>query len=218
MISRYFLGVTQDKYGPDDTFYVEPQATRSSKPDSVRAEIEAKRVKQQEKQYRFAFGGFTSSVAVIDQNGNMLYQEDTHGDPLRAPGLAVNFVNFLHTLPHAPFEWVEGPDSHECRVRWFGFDIREVLHQIALEAMRAAPALQVPLPMWYHRHFEPLPFIDPYEALVPSSLREDVDVYCLHEYLFGEVLSAAHVSTAHLRANFVRQLVMRTQPRFFILD
>ena len=190
-------------------FYLEPTATRSSKPESVQNEIAKKREKQIEKASRFALGGYVQALCVMNQAGTVLFSQaaPTVAD---AGALARNFVLFANSLP-AAFELTPLPDSIDCRCKWFAFDCREVLHQLALTAIAADADLDVPVGMWYHRNFEPAPFIDPYEALVPTSLREDVDVYALYEFLGGQPLTANDVQTPTARAELARQLVTRSK-------
>lgn len=201
--------MTQARRPDWEQFYAQPEATRSSKPESVAAEIQKKRDKQSEKAHRNAFGGVINSICVLDVRGQALFTMQA-GTVAEADALACGFVSFVNSLPD-PLGLSPLPEAIDCRVKWFGFDIREVMHMLAMTALAADPNLHVPVGMWYYRNFTPAPFIDPYDVLVTSGLREDVDVYACCERMLGQRPPSGFLDTAANAAEVARRLTLRAR-------
>lgn len=217
---RFFLGV-QMRIRPNwQSFFSEPQAPARYGAEAAEKFRREKRAAQEENAGHMPFSAYIQRAIVIDGNGSP--QLSVVCDPdntVRASSALIQFASgTLGTTVATEVLYDPGLDPRfDVQVRWFGFDIRDVMQMAALEVMHAngltANPLcktRVPAGFWYFRHFTPAPYIDPYETLVPSNMREHVDVAALCEFM-GITVPPTLGEDAQAKAELARQLVVRGQ-------
>jgi hypothetical protein len=148
------------------------------------------RAKQQQLAMRSPILAYPTEIAVCGPDGDIvLHVRSDATDTTRA---ARTFCEFLATEePSRVFRL--GDVNSACRTKrwgWFGFDIRTNMPLIAMTVMGdngdtqpGQPRTPIPSQMWYSPQFTASPFVDLYEALVPSALRTHVDLRALCEHL-----------------------------------
>lgn len=188
---RFFLGVTLRARNGWQRYFAEPEAPASWKDEEkIRQHVQRKRDEQEQKAARTPFSGFVSSLCILDHRGNNVFTAACpEGDTHRA---TVGFFDFLElNSKHKVHAFSRNDPNEDVGFRWFGLGIRDVMHMLAAEAMafnaHQGGTIRVPPGQWYYRSFTPAPFADPYELLVPSSLRNDIDLRSLCEFLNVEV-------------------------------
>lgn len=210
-----FLGVTLARRNDWDSYFAPCVATRSSKPDSVAKEIAEKEEKRAANAHFYPVAATVTSCIIVDHKGDEVFAatpsfNTTPGD-VAARALAV-----IATYIEQSELCVDNPQLYDVQVRLFGLRIRDRLRILALDALRhgvvTGNAGDVPVGLWYHRPFEPAPWCDPYEALVPSELRSDVSYDGLCKFLGIELDPSADVDTdARLQAELARAIALRGQ-------
>ena len=102
-------------------------------------------------------------------------------------------------------------------VRWFGFDIRTTLSMVALEVMSynqqvQTPRVPQPLPwqIWWHPHFTTTPFLDPFEAMLPSAVRSASNYQVADMARYFGLQPDPENSPSHQQAVFARDLIQRS--------
>jgi len=150
-------------------------------------------------------------IDVIDGDGNNIMHFETHGETLASVG----FVRALTDSPDMLMNTNPQATIHDTGVNWFGFDIRDMMQVIALDVMHynfhtVGDKVQLPVGLWYYRNFTPAPYMDPYETLIPSTLRSDIDLGAACEFL-GVVRPLDLMSNARAKAETARLLTLRAQ-------
>lgn len=201
----YFLGVSRMQRPGWEQLVAEPMAPKNYGSEAAAKDIAKKRQAQAERAYRQPVTGYVDSLVILGRHGERIIEAACpEGDTMTASRQLVSFINaYPGAVPRLRTE-----HSNDVGTRWFGFDIRDNLGMIALEALRAGES--VPPCMWLYRPFQAAPFADPYEMAVQSSLRGDVDLHALCEFLGIEVpvdLVTNPVSSADL----ARRLTLATQ-------
>lgn len=211
---RFFLGVRTAPRPHWQQFFSEPSAPSRYGEAAAAKFINEKRQKQEEMAGRTPISAHITDAVVLDGNGNSVLRA-SNGD---VPTASVHLIEFISSSRRTAVSYLPAlPIAADVQVRWFGFDIRDVMSMACLECMRynaSAPSdeakVQIPSGIWYYRHFSPAPFIDPYETLVPSSMRDHVDLFSLCEFLGISVPSAIGEDPA-AKAELARQLALRGQ-------
>jgi hypothetical protein len=208
---RYFIGMTTVAREHWLSFVREPEATRSSKPESVQKERDAKRAKQEEKSASTPIMATALHIVIINQTGEIVFE--IHQPEKEIEGNAsYSAMRFLaNALAETGLE-VGHNKLVDTNVRLFGFDIRERLRLMSLDAMRFAVIkkvpLRIPIGLWYHRTFEAGAYLDPYEAFIPSELRGDIDFSCLCDFLNIPSTAVNLDAAPHVQAELARQLAI----------
>lgn len=184
-------------------FFAEPQAPERYGAEAARKFVDEKRAKQEELANVTPFSCYLASVCVLDQDGQTVLAAACGPDDTYAASLALT----------------QFAGQQQAGIsRWYGFDIRDILLSAALETMRhnnlVVPANEgmwttiVEPGFWYNRPFAAAAYIDPYEALVPSQLRAEVDIVALCDFLGlshpSMMLAENHVERAHLAFTLAR--------------
>jgi len=165
--------------------------------------------KKKEEQKRMApqrcMSGYVSELCLIDRDGTVILNATTQGGSgdYFTPGNML--IDFLTANPdYCPA--VDPMTLDDVGIRWFGFDIREVLANIAFTSL--ASGTEVPPGVWLYRPFTVAPFADPYEMLVPSQDRRDFALDALCEY-FHMLDLYKECNCAQAWAELARQLVYK---------
>ncbi len=107
---------------------------------------------------------------------------------------------------------------YDIGVSLFGLRIRDRMRIMALDALRfihqytavETEQYMIPFGLWNHRAFENGPWCDPYEAVVPSELRNDIPWDGLANFFNIKVPeNIAFDTNAHLQAEMARQLTLK---------
>lgn len=213
LATRLFLGVTLAQRNNWEQFFAPCVATRSSKPDSMEKEVTEKRKARSDTAHFLPVAGTVTSCVLLDQDGKELFSAmpgfDTKQGDVSARALAV-----IATYLEQEDLLVQNPTLYDVQVRLFGLKIRDRLRIMALDAIRygleSGEGVDSPVGLWYHRPFEPAPWTDPYEALVPSELRRDVAYDGLCRFLGVDLDPNVDVDTdARLQAELARQIAIR---------
>jgi len=120
---------------------------------------------------------------LLDTQGQQVFEG---ADEVDAGSVSASLFNVLEELLPSGKLLSDGSQREDVNVRLFGLHIRDRLHLAALDALHylsKSSNKKPPIGFWYHRPFEPSPWLDPYEACVPSAQRDDVDVYGLCDFL-----------------------------------
>lgn len=209
---RFFLGVTTGRRPDWETYYSQPDLGGHLKEDTRAKKLVEKRQQQAEEAHRFAVGGYAQSIEVLDISGRSVLRFNTPADG--SMFAAVQFVAAINNYPDMAFLLHDESAFTGPQVRWFGFDIREALQVIALDVMRynalAVAKIELPVGMWYYRNFTPAPYLDPYETIVPTPQRANVDLQGLCTFL-GLVMPLDLASNAMAKADLARRLCVRAQ-------
>ncbi len=213
-INRYFLGVTT-RARTDWPLYCALPESDAVKPETRAKHIAEKQEEQARNSSRLQFHAYVESLMVVDCGGNIIMGRTASPD--EAPGaVSADFLQMLQTHPAMAVELVDQPAAEDCRVKWFGFDIRENLRIIAADGMYlnvrkpAGPRLVIPAGLWYHRTFEPHPSLDPVDAIVGTTRLKDVGFEQLCKFL-AVTVPLDIVDNALSRALLARDLAMRAQ-------
>ncbi len=156
-----------------------------------------------------------SSCVVLDVEGNEVFSSAGGGFDNQEGSVSYQALVTLGTLLATGGRLVNEPTLYDVGVPLFGLRIRDRLRIMALDALRYQiqtnqPAGAIPLGLWYHRPFEVAPWCDPYEAAIPSELRNDVPYDGLCEYLGVAIPQSSTPDTdAKLQAELARQLTIR---------
>ncbi len=154
--------------------------------------------------------GYVQELTLIDWEGKDLLNIVC---PANDTAMAsIHLCHFVASNPGILPRLISSPPKY-LPVRWFGFDIRVSLAMIAMEVMRynsrQLPDQQqpVPWPFWWHPHFTTTPFLDPFEMMLPSTVRTagNFTPVDLAKY-FGLVSNNDH-SPSRQQAEFARDLV-----------
>lgn len=150
---------------------------------------------------------YVDDLVLLDARGDTLLE--TTGGPHPVDHTASLLVQFLDHHPAFIPTPVKNP--HEFPVSWFGFDIRNTLHTLALTAMRAcAYGACLPWQLWWTRYPETPLFLDPFEMLMPSAFRvvNGFNVVHLCKYLNLPVVDVDGKPSARAMASLARSLVL----------
>lgn len=186
-----------------EKFFAEPQAPERYGAEAARKYVEEKRVKQEEQANVTPFSCYLSSVCVLDQDGQTVLATACDVGETYSASLAL--VRFA----------VQRSASN---LLWCGFGMRDILLSAAVEVMRYnvieaggnsdVPTVSVPYSLWFSRPFQSGRCLDPYEALVPSQLRADIDLSGLCDFLGlplpSLLLAESHVERAQLAFSLSR--------------
>jgi hypothetical protein len=212
---RFFIGVRTAVRPDGIRFFAEPQAPERYGAAAAEKYVREKRQAQEQMARRVPISGYISDVAVINGKGEDELKASCPADDQAYA--SIQLIEFITSSRRTNVSYLsELPDTDDVQVRWFGFDIRDVMAMAALECMRFnhmakdEGKVKIPAGIWYYRHFTPAPFIDPYETLVPSSMREHVDIGSLCEYL-GVPVPPTLGDDPAAKAELARQLALRGQ-------
>jgi hypothetical protein len=210
---RYFLGVSTAVRPDWEKYLLEPQATRSTKPESVAKEKAEKREKQAQEAAVTPIAATVTAATVLNQAGEVAF-EATQGPERPLGEVSYMLLAFLSQVL-GDCLLINAPRMRDTQVRLFGFFIRERLRLIGVDACRYARstglALQNPIGLWYHRPFEPPHYLDPYEVFVPTDSRKDVDVAGLCDFLHIQMPPAAELMKPAVQAWLARTLALAGQ-------
>jgi hypothetical protein len=199
----FYVGAVRYARQGWEKFFADPQAPERYGAEAARKFVEEKRAKQEEQSHVTPFSCYLASVCVLDQDGQTVLAAACEPGDTYAAALAL--TQFASQQPAGT-------------IRWYGFDIRDILLSAALETMRhnnlvvaandgMTPTFVEP-GFWYNRPFAAAPCVDPYEALVPSQLRSEVDIRALCDFLGlpapSMMLAEHHVERAHLAFTLAR--------------
>jgi len=149
--------------------------------------------------------GYVSELCVLDRDGTQILSAQCSGASNDFFSASNMLLAFFEANPEA-IPAVDPMTHDDIGIRWFGFDIRETLANIALAGM--ATGVAVPPGAWLYRPFTVAPFCDPYEMIIPSSDRKDFALDALCEYLnLMELLNECNCAQAW--AELARQLVVK---------
>lgn len=187
--TRLFLGITTCRRDNWEGFLTEVQATRSSKPESVAKEIAAKREAREENAHHLPLAGTLSTCTILNQHGNEVFVGVS--DYAAAPGqLSYEVLTFIADtlqLGARPLDDLLRTSSTDCGSVLFGLRIRTRLRIMALDALRYIHSQHIAgtvhCALWQHRPFDPALWADPYEVIIPSDFRNDVDYAALCDFL-----------------------------------
>lgn len=212
---KLFLGMTTTRRSDWEQIIAAPIATRSKKPDSVEAEILEKKRVQEEQAHMFPFTAAATSIVILDEIGNCVLQAKDDGELTGATSaLAMAFLeNHLAT-------YIMNRDTLPrplgIGARLFGFDIKERMRTLAMDALRYTlqyPQQQkVPSWLWASRMFDSHPlWCDPYEVIVPSEHRNNFPWANVVRFLGGDAdrISTDFNNDAYAQAEASRQLAKR---------
>lgn len=185
-----FLGLTTSRRPDWQKYLAEPAATRSSKPESVAKEVAEKRLKQENLSQFWPVAATVASCVILDQHGEEVFAS-TGGFGVSEGSVSYTAMTTLARLiTEGGDKITTEPTLYDMGVRLFGLGIRDRLRIMALDALRfisQAPANEqrymIPVGLWTHKAFEAAPWVDPYEILVPSELRNDVPWDSLADFL-----------------------------------
>jgi hypothetical protein len=211
---RFFIGVRTAARPDWQRFFAEPVAPERYGAAAATKFVNEKRQKQEEMSGRVPFSAFITDAVVLNGNGD----EELRVSCGETHDASVRLIEFITGSRRTNVSYLSAlPATDDVQVRWFGFDIRDVMAMACLECMRynaTAPSneakVKVPAGIWYYRHFSPAPFIDPYETLVPSSMRDHVDAFSLCEFL-GIPVPPTLGDDPAAKAELARQLALRGQ-------
>lgn len=208
---KLFLGVTLGRRTNWETYFAEPVATRSSKPDSVAKEIQRKREEREEQAHFLPVAATVSSCVLLDQDGNEVLTLASTG-----------FGNVEGQISHQALTTIVqvlGDDLYadfskdDIGISLFGLNIRDRIRIMALDAMRFISqnegAEAIAPGLWYNRPFEVAPYLDPYDVVIPSELRKDVPWDGLYNFLGLEVPDTNPDTDARLQADIARQIALK---------
>lgn len=197
----YFAGAVRYARPSWEKFFAEPQAPDRYGAEAARKFVEEKRAKQEEQAHVTPFSCYLSSICVLNQDGQTVLAS--------ACG-----ENDIYTASLALVQFANNRGAHN--LLWCGFGMRDIMLSAALEVMRYnvievggnSDLQPIPLPhhIWFSRPFTHGRWIDPYEALVPSQLRADIDISGLCDFL-GLPLPSLMLAEHHIeRAQLAWQL------------
>jgi hypothetical protein len=174
--NRYFLGARTKRHPQWATMLLPPRAPKNYKDQTKIAEaIKTKQGEQEAKADGSAHLAYPYEIALVDAAGGVTFNASNEA-PDQLAGEFVQFIDDHRLLPELMYR------------PWFGFGIRELLQIIAMSAIRRQTWLEasnqvvewaVPARLWYYPMFSQPPYVDPYTALVPSELRNDIDLAVL---------------------------------------
>lgn len=213
-----FLGVTTSRRPDWQKYIAEPKATRSSKPESVAKEVAEKQQKQAELSQFWPLAATVGSCVVLDQHGAEVFSGSG------GFGVPEGHVSYTALCTLANLLTAGGnskiatePTMYDMGVQLFGLGIRDRLRIMALDALRFISLgsaedqrYMIPVGLWTHKAFEASPWLDPYEILVPSELRNDIPWDSLADYLNIQVPQGIDLDTdARQQAEMARLLTLR---------
>lgn len=168
--------------------------------------------------------GYILELALIDWSGEPLLEVQCQPGETYTTG--VHLFALLNSNPAMIPQLVQAPRT--CiPVRWFGFDIRTTLSMLAMEVMtynsspksgelpeipgvvKAQAAAHQPIPwhVWWHHHFTTLPYLDPFDMMIPSTVRSKANFQPSDlARQFGLQANPAY-GPARQQAEFARDLV-----------
>lgn len=154
--------------------------------------------------------GYVQKLTLIDWEGKVLLDMGCAGGDTTAA--STHFCHLLGLNRGILPRLIPSPPQY-LPVRWFGFDIRISLAMIAMEVMKYNSMVSsdqrqpVPWSIWWHPHFTTTPFLDPFEMILPSTVRAagNFTPGDLAKY-FG-LVSNVEYSPARQQAEFARDLV-----------
>jgi hypothetical protein len=204
--SLIFLGAVRTKRENYREFLADPRATRSTKPKSQEDEVARKKADQEANASAIPTAGYVQHLVVLNGEGECLLNSTASNDD-DAGRPAIDFTNLMLARP----EWHPhlGPlTTNGVGVRWWGFQIRDVLDMLALTALRYGAVF--PANLWLFRPFEADPVADPYHVLVRTAQRDNIGIPQLCTFL-GLALPETpdYRYDAGMRAEVARQLVLR---------
>ena len=199
----YFIGAARYARHGWQRFFAEPQPPDRYGPEAARKFIDEKRAKQEETANVTPYSCYLSAVCVLDQDGQTVLAAACDENETYSASLAlVHFASYRNA----------------ANLLWCGFSAREILLSASLEVMRynvietdpdsGVPLVALPHACWFSRPFTGGRWLDPYEALVPSQLRADVDIVALCDFLGlpapSMMLGENHVERAQLAYRLAR--------------
>lgn len=211
---KLFLGLTTTRRRDWEQLLAEPVATRSTKEDSVKKEIAEKRRVQEEQAQFFPFTGSVTACVLLDRNGAVVMDVKNSGDDfsgiLSADVLATIEAYYQR---HSIQPRTTG-DNTDIGVSLFGFNIKERMRLLAVDAMQAQyhrPDYKPPhVGLWSHKTFEAAPWCDPYDVIVPTDHRNNFTWLHVAKYLGINVAGADTIdSNPMLQAELARQFAVR---------
>ena len=205
-----FLGVTRAMKPGAEDLLPEPKRDPRWKEDTWRANRQKAIDKARQKAMHWPITGYVQELTLIDWEGTVLLDIACATDDTAMA--SIHLCHFLASNPGILPRLIPSPPQY-LPVRWFGFDIRISLAMIAMEVMKydstRPPAEQQPVPwsIWWHPHFTTTPFLDPFEMMLPSTVRAASNFTHgdLAKY-FGLVPDIKY-SPARQQAEFARGLV-----------
>ena len=182
---RFFLGVTLERRPDWATYLMEPEATRSTKADSVAKEIAEKRAKQEAEARTYPVAGTLQAVAILNSAGEPVFT--TFHDPNQPAG-DVSHRTLVWLAQARVTDPVPVAPAVDCGIRLFGFGIPEFMRLMVLDALYysrvARVQVDIPLGLWYHKPFEAAPWADPFHMVIPSEHRnKNIDRQGLCDFL-----------------------------------
>lgn len=219
---RYFLGATTRARIGWERFFAEPEPPKRYGAQAAQKYIDERLQDQQESAHRFPFSGYISSVVVLQGSSYdeltavavhaaAVTDEEAEADTCWGPSVAL--MRWLATHDNT---FMQHRSTVDIGVRWFGFDIRELLPMAATEVMRynstvdQEARVRIPYGVWTHPMFDQASWADPYELMVPNSMRKSIDLYGLCEFMGLEV-PATLGDSAEEKAKLAQRLVERAQ-------
>ena len=205
-----FLGVTRALKPDAENLLPEPKKPANWKEDTWRAKRQEGINKALQKAMHWPVTGYVQELTLIDWNGKVLLDMGcTAGDTAMA---SAHFCHLLGVNREILPRLVPSPAEY-LPVRWFGFDIRTSLAMIAMEVMkynsmqpedRRQP---IPWSIWWHPHFTTAPFLDPFEMMLPSTVRTAANFTPGDLAKYFGLVSNNDYSPSRQQAEFARDLV-----------
>lgn len=183
---RFFLGTRLERRPDWMTYLMEPEATRSSKPESVAKEITEKKAKQEAEARTYPVAGTVAAAVIMNSAGEALLTT-CHDASAPAGDVSVRVLQWL-AAANAVDPVSDYDPRTDCGIRLFGFGIADFMGIMFLDALGFARAtrtdVDIPLGLWYHAPFEQRPWADPFHILIPSERRDrDIDRQGLCDFL-----------------------------------
>lgn len=195
-------------------FFSEPQAPSNYKPDTAAKYVENKRAQQEAAAHTRPYSGYVHSLAVVNHQGEQLLTvECGDGETTTA---SLRFIEMVTATPEFWVSKLELSRSDDIGVRWYGFNIKHTLPMIISEVTRyngnegKDNPVRVPVGLWWYPKFQQPPYEDPYDVLVPSGLRDDLDLHALCEFLSIPVPLDLATNPA-AKASLARELALAGQ-------
>lgn len=214
-----FLGMTTGRRHDWQRYLAEPVATRSSKPDSVAKEIAEKKEKQEAQSQYWPLTATVNSCVILNQDGEEVFVGNSGFSTAEGEvsHTALLTIGGMYAGSDDVSKLNIQPTMYDLGFSLYGLNVRDRMRVLAIDALRfanqsvegAVPSM-VPVGLWYYRAFETAPWCDPYEAVVPSELRNDITWDSLAEFLGITVQPGVNLdSDAHMQAEMARQITLR---------
>ena len=146
-------------------------------------EIADKVAKQAEQSKFWPVAATVTSCCILNQHGGIIFDSALYQSPVEGQVSYEALMAIGAILSDGSGTLVRQPTFDDLGFDLYGLRIRDHMRILALDALQYANCrlplseqsrAMLPVGIWNHRSFEPAPWCDPYEAVVPSELRGDI--------------------------------------------